>query len=235
MSMKKEYSFSESLDWAIQGIIFAFKYERNFRIDFLAAIIVILCGVIINLSRLELVAIILTIAFVLSAELFNTAIEKSLDIVNNSVDSRVKFVKDVSAGATLITVLASISVGFLIFYPHLERPFEVSLRAIKSIPLHIIIAGVFLVMFLVIIIKSLAGDRFLRGGIVSGHAAVAFSMATIIFYFSNSLIVATLGFILAFLVAQSRVEGKIHSVREVILGSLLGIIVMLTILNLVLK
>jgi diacylglycerol kinase (ATP) len=233
--MMKDYSFSESLDWAIQGIISAFKKERNFKIDLLVAIIVILCGVIINLSRLELVVVILTTAFVLSAELFNTAIEKSLDVVNNSIDPKVKFVKDVSAGATLIAVLASVSVGFLVFYPHLERPFDISLRAIKSIPLHIIIASLFLVMFLVIIIKSLVGDKFLRGGIVSGHAAIAFSIATIIFYFSNSLMVATLGFILAFLVAQSRVEGKIHSVKEVILGSLLGIIVMLTILNLVLK
>jgi diacylglycerol kinase (ATP) len=156
-------------------------------------------------------------------------------VVNNDIDPRVKFVKDVSAGATLIAVLVSVAVGYLIFYPHLEKPFDVSLRVIKSIPLHIVIASIFLVMLLVIIIKSFTGERFLRGGVVSGHAAVAFSIATIILYFSNSLMTATLGFILAFMVAQSRVEGKIHSIKEVILGSLLGIIVMLTILTLILR
>jgi diacylglycerol kinase (ATP) len=235
MPMMKNHPFSESLDWAIQGIVSAFKNERNFRIDLLITAIVILCGLILNLNRLELAIVILAIVFVLSAELFNTAIEKFLDVVNSNIDPRVKFVKDVSAGATLIAVLASVAVGYLVFYSHLERPFEVSLKLIKSIHIHLIITGIFLVMLLVIIIKSFVGDRFLRGGIVSGHAAVAFSIATIILYFSNSLAVALLSFILAFMVAQSRVEGKIHSIKEVILGSLLGIIVMLTILNLVLR
>jgi len=233
--MSKTRSFTESVDLAIQGIVSAFKKERNFRLDILFAGIVILCGIILNFTRVELAILFFVVTLVLSAELFNTAIEKLLDVVNDNFDPRIKFVKDVSAGAVLIAVISSVVIGYLIFYPHLEIPFKLTVRALRSIPYHLIVAGIILVIIAVIIIKSWAGDKFLRGGIVSGHSAVAFSIAIAIVYLSNSLAVSILGFILAIMVAQSRVEGKIHSIREVILGSFLGIIVMLTIFKFLLR
>ncbi|MGC8971107.1 MAG: diacylglycerol kinase [bacterium] len=233
--MSKARSFTESVDLAIQGIVSAFKKERNFRLDILFAGIVILCGIILNFTRVELAILFFVVTLVLSAELFNTAVEKLLDVVNDKFDPRIKFVKDVSAGAVLITVISSIVIGYLIFYPHLDLPFKLTVRALRSIPYHLVVAGIILVIITVIILKSLAGDRFLRGGIVSGHSAVAFSIAIAIIYLSNSLAVSILGFILAIMVAQSRVEGKIHSLREVILGSFLGIIVMLTIFKFLLR
>lgn len=233
--MSKSRSLHESIDLAIQGIISAFVKERNVKIDIIFAGIVIVCGIILNLSRLELALVSLVIAVVLSAELFNTAIEKLLDAVNSNYDPRIKFVKDVSAGATLLAVISSIVVGYLIFYPHLEVPFKNSIRMLKTIPYHLFVGGIILVIILVLILKGLYGNRFLRGGVVSGHSAVAFSLAMAILYFSNSLIVSLLGFILAFMVAQSRVEGRIHSWREVIFGSFLGIIIMLTIFKFLLR
>lgn len=233
--MSKTRSFTESVDLAIQGIVSAFKKERNFRLDVLFAGIVIFCGIILNFTRVELAILFFVVTLVLSAELFNTAVEKLLDVVNDEFDLRIKFVKDVSAGAVLITVISSVVIGYLIFYPHLDLPFKLTVRALRSIPYHLIIAGIILVIITVIILKSLAGDKFLRGGIVSGHSAVAFSIAIAIVYLSNSLAVSILGFILAIMVAQSRVEGKIHSLREVILGSFLGIIVMLTIFKFLLR
>jgi diacylglycerol kinase (ATP) len=62
----------------------------------------------------------------------------------------------------------------------------------------------------------------LQGGAVSGHAALAFAGATLIALLSNTLIVAALAYLLAFLVSQSRVEGGIHDVREVVVGAALG-------------
>lgn len=233
--MSKTRSFTESVDLAIQGIISAFKSERNFKLDFLFAGIVILCGILLNLSRIELAILFFVITLVLFTELFNTAIEKLLDVVNDKFDPKIKFVKDVSAGAVLVTVIASVAIGYLVFYPYLDLPFRVTLRTLRSIPYHLIVGGIILVIIAVIIIKSLAGDKFLRGGVVSGHSAVAFSLAIAIIYLSNSLVISLLGIILALMVAQSRVEGKIHSLKEVIFGSFLGIIVMLTIFKLLLR
>ncbi|MBC7321009.1 diacylglycerol kinase [bacterium] len=233
--MSKTSSFIESVDLAIQGIISAFKSERNFKLDIFFAGIVILCGILLNLTRMELIILFFAITLVLFTELFNTAIEKLLDVVNDKFDPKIKFVKDVSAGAVLVTVIASVVIGYLVFYPHLDLPFRITLRTLRSIPYHLIVGGIILVIIAVVIIKSLAGDRFLRGGIVSGHSAVAFSLAVVIIYLSNSLVISILGIILALMVAQSRVEGKIHSLREVILGSFLGIIVMLTIFKLLLR
>lgn len=233
--MSKTRSFAESVDLAIQGIISAFKSERNFRLDILFAGIVVLCGILLDLTRIELAMLFFAITLVLFTELLNTAIEKLLDVVNDKFDPKIKFVKDVSAGAVLVTVIASVVIGYLVFYPHLEFPFRITLRALRTVPYHLIVGGIILVVIVVVIIKSLAGDRFLSGGIISGHSAVAFSLAVTIIYLSNSLLISILGIILALMVAQSRVEGKIHSLREVILGSFLGIIVMLTIFGLLLR
>ena len=64
-----------------------------------------------------------------------------------------------------------------------------------------------------------------QGGVVSGHSAVAFCIATIVSILSENLLIITLVFGLAFLVAESRVEGKIHSAMETIIGGILGILV----------
>lgn len=233
--MRQPKSLPESINLAIQGIVFAFRKERNFRIDIIFAGVVIVCGIVLDLTRIELALLSIVIAMVLSAELFNTAMEKLLDVVNNKYDLSIKFIKDVSAGATLLAVVSSITVGYLIFYPHLEAPFKVSIRLLRTIPYHLFIGGVILVSIIVLVLKAIYGDNFLRGGVVSGHSAVAFSLAVAILYFSGSLIVSFLGFILASMVAQSRVEGGIHSWREVIFGSFLGIIVMLTIFKFLLR
>lgn len=64
-----------------------------------------------------------------------------------------------------------------------------------------------------------------QGGTVSGHAAVSFCIATIIAFIANNMLVSTLSYLMAILVGESRIEGRIHSLMEVILGGLLGIIV----------
>lgn len=233
--MYQKSSLSESINLALQGIILAFRRERNFKIDIIFAGIVMTCGIILDLTRIELALLSIAISMVLSAELFNTAIEKLLDIVNDNYDLNIKFIKDVSAGATLLVVLCSVVVGYFIFYPHLESPFRVSMRLLRTIPYHLFIGGLILVSIIVLVLKGIYGNNFLRGGVVSGHSAIAFSLAVAILYFSGSLIVSLLGFILASMVAQSRVEGGIHSWREVIFGSFLGIIIMLTIFKFLLR
>ena len=66
--------------------------------------------------------------------------------------------------------------------------------------------------------------RFLRGGVVSGHSAIAFFLGTIILLLTQHALIGILAFLLALLVSQSRVEAGVHTVREVVFGALLGIL-----------
>jgi len=78
----------------------------------------------------------------------------------------------------------------------------------------------------VILTKAVVGEGTpLKGGMPSGHAAVAFSLATVISYLSDSTIAITLSFIMAIIVAQSRVDSKVHSIKEVFVGALLGFLI----------
>ena len=82
------------------------------------------------------------------------------------------------------------------------------------------------VLFFVILGKALFHKgRPLRGGMPSGHAAVAFSIWVIISFVTRNHIAAVLVFILAFLLARSRLSGKVHTAWEVVAGSILGILV----------
>lgn len=166
--MSKTRPLHESIDLAVDGIISALREERNFRIEIISAGAVVACGIILNLTRIELAILSLVIAVVLSAELFNTAIEKLLDMVNNNYDPKIKFIKDVSAGAVLLTAVFSVVVGYLIFYPHLETPFKSSIRLLRTIPYHLLVGGFILIILMVALLKGLYGDRFSKGVLLVG-------------------------------------------------------------------
>lgn len=116
--MEKQ-SFYRSLQVAVFGLKSAFKEERNFRIQFIIAIAVIVTAIYFNLSIIEFSIIILTILVVLSLELVNSQIEKFLDIIQPEHHPRVKIIKDFTAGAVLISAVGSIIIGIMIFLPRI--------------------------------------------------------------------------------------------------------------------
>lgn len=106
-----------SFKYAIEGIIASFKTERNMKLHILAMIIVILLGIVVKLSKLEWIICIILFAIVISGELFNTAIETTVDIAMPYRNEKAKLAKDVSAGAVLIIAIASLIIGVIIFAP----------------------------------------------------------------------------------------------------------------------
>jgi diacylglycerol kinase (ATP) len=99
--------------------------------------------------------------------------------------------------------------------------------AVAGIPRNYVFAVLVIVGVGTIFAKAFAGRRGspLQGGAISGHAALAFAGATVIGLLSGTLVVALLAYFLAFLVSQSRIEGGIHSVGEVVSGAVLGTVV----------
>jgi diacylglycerol kinase len=78
-----------------------------------------MAAIFYNVSKTELMAVIIVSALVWSAELFNTAVEKLVDLVSKDFDPRIKFIKDVSAAAVLLSAIAALLTGAIIFIPKL--------------------------------------------------------------------------------------------------------------------
>jgi len=110
----KNKNFLEALKNSINGIILAFKTESNIKIDIVATIFVIIAAIIIKVNYIELLVLVLTIALVLFAEMFNSAIENVVDLITEEYNERAKIIKDISAGAVLITSIAAVVVASII-------------------------------------------------------------------------------------------------------------------------
>lgn len=104
---------------AINGIINTFPTERNLKIHVITMIFVIAASLIVKLSEMEWIVCIILFGLVISAELFNTAIEKTLDYINEDYCDEIKFIKDASAAAVLVLSIASAIIGLIIFVPKL--------------------------------------------------------------------------------------------------------------------
>ena len=108
-----------SFKYAIEGFISSFKTERNMKIHVLAMILVIALGFYLKLNLTEWCIVTIIIALVLTAELFNTAIETIVDMVSPEKNPKAKLAKDISAAAVLSLAIGAVITGAIIFIPKL--------------------------------------------------------------------------------------------------------------------
>jgi diacylglycerol kinase (ATP) len=218
-----ESKFWGSFHYAFSGIMYATRTQLNMRIHLLIAAGVLIVAMLLHLERIYIVALIVMIVIVLSLELFNTAIEAVVDLLTVAHHPLAKTAKDAAAGAVFIASVGAVLVGYLVFYQGIQQGGQRVYTAVASVP-----ANVVLIMFAVVLIGTILAKAFtgrgtpFQGGAVSGHTALAFAAATgLALYFPRPL-VAVLAYFVAFLVAQSRVEARIHTVFEVTWGAVLG-------------
>jgi diacylglycerol kinase (ATP) len=220
-------SIIQSFNYAFEGVIWTLRSQRNMRIHFAVATIVLVLAVAYDVSKLELIALLLAIAFVLIAEMVNTAIEAATDIATTSFNPLAKLAKDIAAGAVLVASVNAIVIGYLVLAERLGDPTDRAFERLYNAPIHLTLIALVVVILLVITLKAISGRGTpLRGGLPSGHAAVAFAgwvaITLLTDDFDHRVLVSTVAFIMALLVAQTRVESGIHSTLEVGLGALLG-------------
>ena len=226
MSNKKNKNLIQAFNNAIEGILYTFKNEKNMKIHYLCAIIVLFTSLFFDLDKMEMIILFLLIGGVIICEMFNTAIEKAIDGVSTEYNPLFKIAKDVSAGAVLISSMIAVVGGYLLFRDKVAIFGNVVFDSIRKNTTHITLICLVLVLIGVVILKSLTPKGTpLKGGMPSGHSALAFSIATIITLLTNGALVATLAYTMAFLVAQSRVEGEIQTFTEVLAGAFLGIFI----------
>jgi diacylglycerol kinase (ATP) len=231
-SPQRSPSLFDSFNYAAEGVIHALRTQRNLWIHFTLAAAVLVAAVAFGVSRIELMVLLLAITFVLVAELVNTAIEAAVDVASTSFDPMAKLAKDIAAGAVLISALNAVAVGYLVFSGEVADRSSRFLDRLSDAPAELTLVSLAVTVIIVIALKAYTGRGTpLRGGLPSGHAAVAFAgwMAVTLLLDDSShrFLISSLAFIMALLVAQTRVETGVHSATEVASGGALGAFVTL--------
>lgn len=214
-----------SLDYAIQGIVYTLRTQRNMRLHALAASVVFVAALFFRIRGLELIALLFAISLVVIAELANTAIEATVDIAVEAFDPMAKVAMDVAAGAVLVASVNAVAVGYVVFFARLTPVTQRLLEAVPASPVSLTLIALALTCIAVLVLKALTGERhttYLRGGWPSGHTALAVALAISVGYMTQSAKAMILALFIAALVAQSRVETDAHTIPQTVLGAMLG-------------
>lgn len=115
MNEWKNKNFFEALKNALNGLKYAIKTQKDLKIQIFIAIIVIIMSILLKISKIEMIIITISIFLVIFAEVMNTAIEKTVDLVTQEYNEIAKIAKDISAGAVLVLAINSIIIGLYIF------------------------------------------------------------------------------------------------------------------------
>ena len=116
--------FYRSFHYAFQGLHYALKNDQNLAIHFIAACVVILLSIILDVSPFEMGILGVTILVVISTEMINSAIEKMVNLITKEHRTEAKVAKDVAAGMVLVTSIGAVIIGTLIFLPYILRLFH---------------------------------------------------------------------------------------------------------------
>lgn len=113
--------FIKSFKYAFEGINYALNNDQNLVIHFIAALLVIICSVLLRVTPFEMGVLGLTILLVIASEMINSAIEKMVDLITKEHRQEAKIAKDVSSGMVLLISIGSVVIGLLIFIPYIAR------------------------------------------------------------------------------------------------------------------
>jgi diacylglycerol kinase len=112
-------SFLRSLYTAFQGVVYVVRVERNARLHLLFALCALALGVALQVTNAELAAIFFAIIIVFTAEVVNTALEKTLDLIEPAQNEQVGIIKDIAAGAVLVSAIGAAAIGIAIYLPYI--------------------------------------------------------------------------------------------------------------------
>ena len=219
----KPSSWIESVNCAIEGILWTARTQKHMRWHFLSAAAVLFAALFFKIPTVDFLLLTLAITIVLFAEIINTAVEVVVDLISPDYHPLAKKAKDVAAGAVLLASCGAAVVGYVVFSSRIFAAVPGKERLIADIPGDVAVVSILIVTIAVILCKAhFAKGSPLHGGMPSGHAAVAFAIAVAIVFSGATLVIDLCAFILAAMVSQSRLLLKIHTLGEVLLGALLG-------------
>jgi len=223
----KPRTLIQSFSHAADGLVHVLHTHRHMRYHFLIAAVVLLVSAILRVSRFEVLLLLTAITFVILAELVNTAVESAVDLASPSWHPLAKVAKDIGGAAVLVAILSAVVIAAGVFLkPDSLRALQGAATSPPPHFLHVALAGAVTVLVAVILGKLWGGrGAITRGGVVSAHSALAFFCLVSVWFLTPDLLIRGLAVILAILVAQSRVDTGIHTLREVIIGVAVALII----------
>ncbi len=114
---RKKRTFIDSVKDCINGLSFIMISEHNFKREVFLAIVTLILSYILKVDKMEFIIILLVIALVIVSEIFNTAIEKVVDLYTREYNEIARIAKDVSAFAVLTMCIFALAIGIIIFVP----------------------------------------------------------------------------------------------------------------------
>ncbi len=234
MNLSRKGDILSSFNSAYRGLIEILKIERNFRLHLAIGAVVIISSLFLNLPLAEFLVILLVTTLVMVAEVFNTVCEMFTDVIFREFSVEARRIKDVSAAAVLLTALTAIITGYLVVAKHFPSSWRSVFENIAASPWYVTFVVLVIVTFLAILLKLvIKKDSFLSGGMPSLHSGVSFSIWTIVSFltFHQQPLISFLVLLLSIWVAQSRIQRGIHSLEEVVIGALLGILITIMVIQ----
>jgi diacylglycerol kinase (ATP) len=228
LKQTKNKTFFTSMGHAVDGVIRAFKSERNLRIDYIIGSFVLISSLFFDFTQTEFACLCLTIGFVIFAEMINSTVEYIVDLITDKYDDRAKAAKDIAAGGVFIASMVAVIVAYFLFVDKIGDATTVVLNSILSSKLHILFTIIFGVVLLAVILKGMfgKGERFSQS-YPSARVALAFSLTTYVYIITRSVFVVGVAFFLSVMIAQIRIENTKIKPIYMIISAILGILVVL--------
>ncbi len=231
----KNKTFFTAMGHAIDGVIRAFKTERNLRIDYIIGLFVLIGSLFFDFTKTEFACLCLTIGFVIFAEMINSVSEYIVDLITDKYDDRAKAAKDIAAGGVLIASGVAVIVAYFLFADKIYNATTAVISSILGSKLHVLFTIIFAVVLLAVILKGMfgKGEKYSQA-YPSARVALAFALTTYVYIITKSIFVGAVSFILSLMIAQIRIENtKIRPIYMVI-SAVLGMLVVLIIYQIVL-
>ena len=194
------------------------------RIHYFVALVVLLMGFVVRLTKVELAVLFFTVSLVISMELVNTAIESAIDLITDKYHPLAKIAKNVAAGAVLVSSINAVAVGYVLFFDKFDLLTFTIIRTIQDVPIYLYVSLVGVLLLLIIILKTMMYDLKHTKGLPSGQTTTAFAFVIAVLFLSQNLFLTLCSVAIALMIAQNRMSNNRHSLIEVLLGAGLGLL-----------
>lgn len=231
----KNKTIFSAMGHAIDGVIRAFRTERNLRIDYLIGAFVLIGSLFFDFTKTEFACLCLTIGFVIFSEMINSTVEYIVDLITDKYDDRAKAAKDIAAGGVLISSGVAVIVAYFLFVDKISNATNIVLDSILSSKLHVLLTIIFAIVLLAVILKGMfgKGDSFSQA-YPSARVALAFGLTAYVYIITKNLFVMAISLILSVMIAQIRIENTRIKPIYMVISAVLGILVVLIIYQIVL-
>lgn len=231
----KNKNFFTAMGHAIDGVIRAFKTERNLRIDYIIGLFVLIASLFFDFSKTEFACLCLTIGFVIFAEMINSTVEYVVDLITDKYDDRAKAAKDIAAGGVFVSSLVAVVVSYFLFVDKIYMAASTVLTTILSSKLYILFTIMFATVILAVILKGVfSRNKDYIESYPSARVTLAFAMTTYVYLVTKSMFIGGVSFLLSLIIAQIKIENEKTRPIYMVLSAMLGILLVLIIYQIIL-